>query len=81
MIDFFNWLTVQVEQLTENTAQEVAVIFPENKPELQERQKELFIVENQNESDEVPENTNLLSEKNSRAKNPEVADLLSPSLE
>ncbi len=75
MIDFFNWLTIQVEELTKDLPQEVTVIFPENKPVPRAENKEMFIVENQNESGEFPENANLLSEKNSRARNPEATGL------
>ncbi len=77
MIDFFNWLAVHVEELTKETPKEVTVLFPENKPKpnLQEPNKELYIVDNQNETGETPENANLLSDKNSRARNPEKTNL------
>lgn len=73
MIDFFNWLTVHTEELTENKAREITVLFPENKPK--PLKEEFFIVENQNETGETPENANLLSDKNSRARNPETTNL------
>jgi len=77
MIDFFNWLAVHVEELTKETPQEVIVTFPENKPDPSRPEEEFLIVDNQNETDEIPENANLLSEKNSRARNPEATDLTS----
>ncbi|KAA3609786.1 MAG: hypothetical protein D8M58_08930 [Calditrichaeota bacterium] len=73
LIDLFQWLAVKVEELEKEIPQEVTVIFPENKPEPKQQSpnKEFYIVDNQNESGEVPENANLLSEKDSRARNPE----------
>lgn len=52
--------------------QELTFIFPENQPpppELDQRPRE--IVQNINENDQIPEQTNLLSERYSRARNPE----------
>ena len=51
----------------ENLPEEVTVIFPENKPESKPRQ----IVENMNENEETPDESDLLSDRNSRAANPE----------
>jgi outer membrane biosynthesis protein TonB len=69
LLHFWHLLKPETNQEKEKVAQEVTVVFPENKPKPAE--KEQLIVENQNETDEVPDNTNLLSEKNSRARNPE----------
>ncbi len=46
--------------------QQIEITFPENKP----KPKEWKVVENINPNEEVPENTDLLSDHNSRAKNP-----------
>jgi len=48
--------------------EDVTIIFPENKP----RQ----VVENINENEQIPYQSDLLSDRNSRAMNPELADLL-----
>ncbi|MHB2150478.1 energy transducer TonB [Calditrichota bacterium LG25] len=47
--------------------QDVVITFPENKP----KSKEWKIVENTNEDDQKPQETDLLSDRNSRARNPE----------
>lgn len=70
LIDFYDWLIVTTKNLTESVPSEVTVVFPENKP--QPPEKEMYIVENQNENESIPENANLLAEKNSRAANPEA---------
>lgn len=49
--------------------EEVSFIFPENRPEDLDQPRE--IVQNMNENEEIPESSNLLSERNSRARNPE----------
>ncbi len=48
--------------------EEVTIVFPENKPKR--------IVENINENLQVPDQSDLLSDRNSRAMNPELRDLL-----
>ena len=55
----------------EKIPDDVTVIFPENKPEERPRQ----IVENINENEQIPTESDLLSDKNSRAANPEIGDL------
>ncbi len=50
--------------------EEMVITFPENKPE----QKEWKIVDNINENNEKPDNTDLLSDQNSKAKNPAVSE-------
>ena len=47
--------------------EEVTIVFPENKPKQ--------VVENINENEQIPENSDLLSDRNSRAANPEFSDL------
>ena len=71
-IVFFDWLTVDTSLVAKNIPDDITVIFPENKPQREESAKQ--IVENQNETDEIPENSNLLSERNSRARNPELGN-------
>ncbi len=71
-IDFFDWLVVNTQLFAEDIPDEITVTFPENKPLNEEEQK--YIVENQNETNEVPDQSNLLSDQNSRARNPELAD-------
>jgi len=53
--------TIDLSHEDSELPQEVTVLFPENKPRL--------IVENVNENDEVPDVSDLLSDRNSRAKN------------
>ncbi len=65
-----NWLKGKIEVSKKSPPQEVVITFPENKPQ----QKEWKIVENINENNEKPEDTDLLSDQNSRAKNPEMSD-------
>lgn len=69
LMDFYDWLVITTKNLSENIPSEITVVFPENKP--QPAEKEMYIVDNQNESGEKPDDSNLLSEKNSRAANPE----------
>ena len=56
-----NAYVIDLAQNLEKTPEEVVIVFPENKPKQ--------IVENINENEEKPENSDLLSERNSRAKN------------
>lgn len=51
--------------------EELVITFPENKP--RPRQKEWKIVQNMNENKQIPDKTDLLSDKNSRAKNPQMS--------
>lgn len=52
---------IDLKQNLKKTLKELTILFPENKPKQ--------IVENFNENEEVPEKSDLLSERNSRAKN------------
>jgi outer membrane biosynthesis protein TonB len=74
IIDFFDWLNIKVEQLSQEIPDEITVVFPENKPE--PAQEKMQIVENMNESDEIPDNTNLLSDRNSRARNEKMTEII-----
>ena len=62
----FNFNFLLIDWSGENNSREevVTIIFPENKPKT--------VVENINENDERPENTDLLSDRNSRASNPSL---------
>jgi len=48
--------------------EQVTIVFPENKPRR--------VVENLNENNQIPDQSDLLSDRNSRATNPELRDLL-----
>ena len=67
----FDLLFLQFPDDVESIPEEVTVVFPENKPEESPRQ----IVENLNENEEIPTESDLLSDRNSRAANPELSDL------
>jgi outer membrane biosynthesis protein TonB len=67
----FDLLFIDFPEETESIPEEVTVVFPENKPEEMPRQ----IVENLNENEQVPTESDLLSDRNSRAANPELGDL------
>jgi hypothetical protein len=56
-----NAYVIDLKQNLEETPEEVVIVFPENKPKQ--------IVENTGENEEMPEKSDLLSERNSRAKN------------
>lgn len=67
LIDFFDWLNIKMDQIAEKIPEKITLVFPENKPE--PKKDEMLIVENQNENEELPQQGNLLSDKNSRAQN------------
>ena len=67
----FDLLFINFGSDAEKIPEEVTVVFPENKPEEKPRQ----IVENMNENEQIPEKSDLLSDRNSRAANPDVGDL------
>jgi outer membrane biosynthesis protein TonB len=67
----FDLLFFDLADDVEKIPDDVTVIFPENKPEERPRQ----IVENINENEQIPTESDLLSDKNSRAANPEISDL------
>lgn len=66
LMDFRHMLALDSIELEESIPQEVEFVFPENKPR--------EIVQNMNENQEVPERSDLLSDKNSRARNPVQSD-------
>ena len=66
LLDFNNLLALSEIKLDKSLPEEIEFIFPENKP------KE--VVQNMNETEEVPEKSDYLSDKNSRARNPIVTD-------
>ena len=53
----------------ESVPEEVTIVFPENKPGPDNVPRE--IVQNMNENEEIPDQSNLLSDRNSRARNAE----------
>ncbi len=63
----FNW------QWDESQPQELQITFPENKPE-PKTDKPREVVQNENFNDAVPDQSNLLSDRNSRARNPEKSE-------
>jgi outer membrane biosynthesis protein TonB len=63
------WWDMSMAETADVIPEEMVITFPENKPE-QPRE----IVENINENEEVPDESNLLSDRNSRARNPEISD-------
>jgi len=67
LMDYEGWLTYNSKKLEQPQPQEVTIVFPENKPR---PQKPREVVQNINENEEVPTDASLLSEKNSRARNP-----------
>ena len=68
----FDLLLFDLADDVERIPDDVTVIFPENKPAEIPRQ----IVENINENEEIPTESDLLSDRNSRAANPEISDLI-----
>jgi len=67
LLQFGDYLNIDLSS-EEEIPKEVTVVFPENKPE----QKQRWIVENMNENEEIPDRSNLLSDRNSRARNEEL---------
>lgn len=67
----FDLLLFDLAEDVERIPDEMTVIFPENKPAEIPRQ----IVENINENEEIPTESDFLSDRNSRAANPEISDL------
>jgi outer membrane biosynthesis protein TonB len=65
----FNFLLIDWGRDTTIHKEPVTVIFPENKPKM--------IVENINENNERPNDTDLLSDRNSRARNPDIRENIS----
>ena len=53
---------------------EVTVVFPENEPKTNPREMPRQIVENLNENNLLPDFSDLLSDKNSQAKNPNILE-------
>jgi hypothetical protein len=56
-----NLLVIDLSPEEKDLPEEVTIVFPENKPK--------FIVENINENNEIPDDSDLLSDYNSRARN------------
>ncbi|HID39049.1 MAG TPA: hypothetical protein EYP36_05990 [Calditrichaeota bacterium] len=66
LLDFTDLLALSEVKLEKSVPEEIEFIFPENKP------KE--VVQNMNETEERPDKSDYLSDKNSRARNPIVTD-------
>jgi len=62
-------LVIDLSPEEKDLPEEVTVVFPENKPK--------FIVENINENDEIPDESDLLSDYNSRARNANLSEQFS----
>ena len=69
--EWLNIWKVTINPPEEKTGEEVTVLFPENKPEPIKRKE---IVENINPTNEKPEQSDYLSDFNSKAKNPSLSD-------
>lgn len=69
IIENNQWLLVKIKPASESIPQEITFTFPENRPK-----EPREVVQNLNENEEVPEQSNLLSDRNSRARNPERTD-------
>jgi outer membrane biosynthesis protein TonB len=65
LLDLLGWLDSKSAAILDNKPQKMILTFPENKPE-----KQMQVVENLNNNQEIPKESNLLSEQNSKAKNP-----------
>jgi len=72
MINFFDWLNSKLDNLPQPIPDDITIVFPENKPT---PEKEMFVVENQNETNETPDDANLLSDRNSRARNEQSTNI------
>lgn len=66
IIENNQWLLVKIKPASESIPQEITFTFPENRPK-----EPREVVQNLNENEEIPEQSNLLSDRNSRARNPE----------
>lgn len=62
------WLFLKAPAKERSIPQEVTFVFPENKLKSKMPRE---VVQNINENEEIPDNASLLSDKNSRARNPE----------
>ncbi len=66
LLQFSDALVIDLSSKKEEIPKEVTFVFPENKPKPKPKQ----IVENMNENDQLPDFSDLLSDRNSRARNP-----------
>lgn len=67
-IKYFDWFAPK-HKLKKEQPTEVEIVFPENKPQPNMPRE---VVQNMNETEEIPDRADYLSDKNSRARNPEV---------
>lgn len=73
-LDRQNWLFYEPPDNEQPIPEEVTFVYPENKP-IKKKPRE--VVQNMNETDEVPTDASLLSDRNSKARNPEKSGQLS----
>lgn len=66
LLNFGDLLVIDLSSEPEEIPKEVTVVFPENKPKQ--------IVENLNENEEIPDKSDLLSDRNSRARNEQLLE-------
>lgn len=69
VMNYEDWLAGNAKTLKQPQPEEVTIVFPENKPRPAKKPRE--VVQNMNENENTPTNTNLLSDKNSQARNPQ----------
>ncbi len=70
LIDFKDWLIGSNIDKEKTTPQELTFVFPENQPDNLPRE----VVQNINENNQIPDQSNLLSDRNSQARNPIQTD-------
>ncbi len=70
LLNLDSLLNPKISATEKAPAEQLVITFPENKPK--QKQKEWKIVQNMNENEKIPDKTDLLSDKNSRASNPEM---------
>ena len=73
LIENRHWLIINTRSISESIPQQLTITFPENK--LIDKREPREVVQNINENDEIPDESDLLSERNSRARNPEKTNL------
>lgn len=78
LIENRQWLIIKTQPVLKSRPEELTFIFPENKPEIKQpdQSKAYEVVQNMNENEKIPDQSNLLSDRNSRARNPERINLV-----
>jgi hypothetical protein len=81
LIDQKSWLTLSMPVSKKTEPEELTFIFPENKPQLKpDALKQFEVVDNMNADNQRPEQSDLLSDRDSRAHNPELTQRHSQSV-